>query len=586
MNSPRILVVEDEAIVAKDIQNTLKGLGYDAPEVAHTGQDAIEKTRAIWPDLVLMDIHLRGPMDGVEAAEHIRAEADIPVIYVTAYSDRETLERAKITSPIGYIIKPFEERELHTTIEMALYRHAMEKRLKESEQWLATTLNSIGDAVIATDTEGRITFVNRVAEVLTGWGREDAVGKDFSQVVVLVDDVTRAPVKNPITEAMETGLIVNIEKSCLLVSRDGLETPVDDSASPIVDQPTGQLIGVVMVLQDVTERKQAEQEIRQKNEELTAAEAELRELLQALEERNRIITASREELARALDVTVRSEEELKEKNEELTALEAELREINQHLEETVEKRTAEIRELLQQKEEFISQLGHDLRSPLTPIVALVRLLEDQPWEGETARLVDVISRNVDYMKNLVEKTLSLATLSSTDVEFHIRAIQIADIVEDLLRRKQYHIEKHGIRVENQIDGTLTVAADELRLIEVLDNLISNGIKFMQDGGCLSFLAQQDGGFVTVSIRDTGVGLTEAQRRRIFDEFYKADESRHELGSAGLGLTICKRIIQHHGGHIWAESAGPGKGSTFHFTIPASAEDGDRAALTSGESACP
>ena len=125
-------------------------------------------------DLVLMDIVLEGDMDGVKAAEHIRNHFDIPVVYLTAYSDDTTLQRAKITEPYGYILKPFQERELYTTIEMALYKHKMERKLKENEQWLATTLKSIGDAVIATDTKGFVTFMNPVAEVLTGWKQEEA----------------------------------------------------------------------------------------------------------------------------------------------------------------------------------------------------------------------------------------------------------------------------------------------------------------------------------------------------------------------------------------------------------------------------
>ena len=116
-----------------------------------------------------MDIVLKGDMDGVEAAEQIRARFNIPIIYLTAYSDDKTLERAKITEPFGYIIKPFEEREFNSTIEIALYKHKMESKLRESEEWLATTLRSIGDAVISTDREGFVTFINPAAEVLTGW---------------------------------------------------------------------------------------------------------------------------------------------------------------------------------------------------------------------------------------------------------------------------------------------------------------------------------------------------------------------------------------------------------------------------------
>jgi diguanylate cyclase (GGDEF)-like protein/PAS domain S-box-containing protein len=134
MQKVRILVVEDERIVALDIQRRLKALGYDIAATAVSGEDAIEKAAAHRPDLVLMDIMLQGQLDGIAAAESIRAGLAIPVIYLTAHADAYTLERAKVTEPFGYILKPFEERELHGHIEIALYKHRMESKLKESEQ--------------------------------------------------------------------------------------------------------------------------------------------------------------------------------------------------------------------------------------------------------------------------------------------------------------------------------------------------------------------------------------------------------------------------------------------------------------------
>ena len=160
MDKARILIVEDQVIVARDEQYTLEDLGYIVVGSSVTGEDAIAKAEEHQPDLVLMDIMLKGEMDGIEAAQQIRERFDIPVIFVTAYADRATLHRAKLIEPFGYILKPFEEADLRTNIEMALYKHEMEKRLKESERWLSATLRSIGDAVIATDAEGQVKFMN------------------------------------------------------------------------------------------------------------------------------------------------------------------------------------------------------------------------------------------------------------------------------------------------------------------------------------------------------------------------------------------------------------------------------------------
>ncbi len=132
MAKAQILIVEDEGVVAMEIEARLKNLGYAVAAVASSGEEAIEKAVETHPDLVLMDIKLRGGMDGVEAAEQIRARFDIPVIYLTAHADNDTLRRAKVTEPFGYIIKPFEERELYTNIEIALYKHNLEKELKEN----------------------------------------------------------------------------------------------------------------------------------------------------------------------------------------------------------------------------------------------------------------------------------------------------------------------------------------------------------------------------------------------------------------------------------------------------------------------
>lgn len=137
-----VLIVEDESIVAKDIQRRLETLGYTVSAIVASGENAVEKARDN-PDVVLMDIVLKGDMDGIKAAEIIRSQFSIPVIYMTSYADDKTLERAKVTEPYGYILKPFEDRELHTIIEIALHKHEMEKKVRESEQWLSTTLKSI-----------------------------------------------------------------------------------------------------------------------------------------------------------------------------------------------------------------------------------------------------------------------------------------------------------------------------------------------------------------------------------------------------------------------------------------------------------
>jgi PAS domain S-box-containing protein len=259
MTNVKILVVEDESIVAMDIKHRAEGLGYSVTGITPSGEGAIEKAAETIPDLVLMDIVLKGDMDGVEAAQRIRDNLDIPVVYLTAYSDEKTLKRAKITEPFGYIIKPFEDRELHSAVEVALYKHKMESKLKESEKWLSTTLESIGDAVIATDENGYIKFMNPVAMQITGYGEEEAMGKHLNEVFNIIKEGSGVPIQDTLTNVIEKNQIIELNEPTILITKDGKKVPIDDSRSPIRDK-AGNVIGVALVFRDITERRKAERE--------------------------------------------------------------------------------------------------------------------------------------------------------------------------------------------------------------------------------------------------------------------------------------------------------------------------------------
>ncbi len=257
----RILLVEDELIVAMDLQNRLESLGYEVIYVATSSHEAIEKALALQPDLVLMDIRLRGNGDGIDAALEIRQKANLPIVYLTALADERTLERAKMTEPFGYILKPFEERILYTTIEMALYKHKMESRILAQERWLYTILKSIGDAVIACDKEGRINFMNPVAEELTGWSFEECRGKIFEEVFQIYDNQQRKPLENPVQKVLSSRESVSIEYGTLLVDRWGKERQIADSATPLLNEKN-ELQGAVVVFRDVTEQKRIQLELQ------------------------------------------------------------------------------------------------------------------------------------------------------------------------------------------------------------------------------------------------------------------------------------------------------------------------------------
>ncbi|TEB15980.1 RsbT co-antagonist protein RsbRA [Pelotomaculum sp. FP] len=306
MHNARILIVEDEGIEALDLQNRLIGQGYTAPDIAATGEEAVKKTEETAPDLVLMDIMLHGEIDGVTAAEQIQARFDIPVIYITAFADEDTLQRAKITEPYGYLVKPFRERELYVTIDMALYKHKMEKKLREREKWFATTLRSIGDAVIATDNNGLVTFMNPMAEKLTGWKLEESQNKKLTEIFNIINMYSRKPAENPVTKILVEGLTVDLANHTILIARDGTEIAIDDSAAPIKDDK-GNITGVVLAFRDITERKQAEEALRKSYEEL---DARVRERTAELEKLNQALRVEIEERKQAEEIISRQTQEI------------------------------------------------------------------------------------------------------------------------------------------------------------------------------------------------------------------------------------------------------------------------------------
>jgi diguanylate cyclase (GGDEF)-like protein/PAS domain S-box-containing protein len=269
MNSAKILVVEDEIIVAKDLQNRLRKLGYCVPAIAASAEEAIIKAAEATFDLVLMDIRLRGEMDGVEAAREIHSRYDIPIVYLTANSDTLTFERVKTTKPQGYIIKPFKERELYSTIELTLARYHIEKQLREHKQWLETILNSIGDGVIACDRNRQVTFMNPIAETITGWTEQEACGQATTEVFQIIHSETRCAIAYPLNEVLLSGKVAGIPENTLLISKNGSEIPIDDSIAPIKDE-NNLINGAVLVFRDISERKQAQVALYRRQQEFKA----------------------------------------------------------------------------------------------------------------------------------------------------------------------------------------------------------------------------------------------------------------------------------------------------------------------------
>jgi len=256
--SYKVLVVEDEGLIARDIAGRLEALGHEVVGIASTSEEAMKQAPAA--EVVLMDIQIDGPADGVKAAAQIRDRHHVPVIFLTAHADRATLERAKLAGPFGYIVKPLGHASLHTSLEIAVYKHRMERQLEEREAWLRTTLSSVAEAVIVTDVGGRVLMMNHAAQSLTGWTLPEAEGQPVSKVVALIDLDSGAPADDPVPLAILRDAPLTLDRNVQLLARGGRQMIVEGSVTPA--KAAGAAIGAVLSLRDVSARRWEERQLQ------------------------------------------------------------------------------------------------------------------------------------------------------------------------------------------------------------------------------------------------------------------------------------------------------------------------------------
>jgi PAS domain S-box-containing protein len=496
--SRRLLIVEDERIVARDLAQTLTDLGYAVVGTSATGDDAVAQAHDHQPDLVLMDIRLAGVKDGIQAAAEIRSERDIPIIFLTAHSDDDTLRRAKQTGPLGYLIKPFKAAELRCAIEISLHKHDIDTRLREREQWLSTTLASIKDGVVATDAALKVKLLNPVAQALTGWTQDEAIGKAISEIVSLVTWGRRAPIERAL--AGET--VSTVGEDTLLISRDGEAIPIEDNAAPIVGT-RNEIIGGVMVFRDISQRRQAEDEIRR---------------------------------------------------------------LNANLERRVMERTRQLETANRELEAFSYSVAHDLRTPLRAIDGFSKaLMEDHSSQLKAEGLDQLrrVRRATERMSQLIDDLLRLARIITCDL--HKQPVDLAPLANGIIDGLRSASPER--RVEVTVAGDCVFRCDGRLLRIVLENLLSNAWKFSAKTpaaaiACGTIVKDAVRAFY---VRDNGAGFDMTYAYRLFGTFQRLHAPSDFEGN-GIGLAIVQRIVNRHGGRIWAEGA-VNAGATFYFTLP-------------------
>lgn len=235
MAGEKIVIIEDEGLVALALKQCLTGMGYVITATAATGEEAISTLSSERPDLVLMDIRLKGETDGIDLAYWIRQTYRVPVVFLTAHSDEKTLERAKIAEPFGYILKPFEENSLHSTIEMAIYKASIDSQLQRTKNKLSAILSSIREAVILCDLKGRIDFANKAAKKILGSSRKDMKNANIVELLIPAKPATGERIALPIEEVVSSGESVTLEL-VLIQSSQLDEIPANITVTPIFDE--------------------------------------------------------------------------------------------------------------------------------------------------------------------------------------------------------------------------------------------------------------------------------------------------------------------------------------------------------------
>jgi PAS domain S-box-containing protein len=531
-----------------------------------------------------------------------------------------------------------EKRVQQQTAELAQANAALERQLAEveaaraeaesSRQWLHTTLASIGDAVIVTDDQSNVKFLNGAAQSLTGWNSADASGRPLTEVFRVVDESSRETVESPAAKAMREGTVTGLADHAILIPRRGVEIPIDDSGAPVRDAG-GKIIGIVLVFRDVTERRRNEQVLRESEQRfrLMTDAAPVMVWEAGADKRRTYVnkgwldftgrTLEQElssggphgvhpdDLQRFRELYGGSFEARREFRMEyrLRHADGEYRWVADHgvprvspdgsflgyigacIDITDRKNAEQVRTALlseaqsarnaaerasRLKDEFLATLSHELRTPLQAILGYSTLLRTGKLDSSAvAKAVEAIERNAHAQARLVEEILDVSRIITGRLPMDLRQVDIGPLAEAALESVRPAAAAKGVTIVAAIRGAAgLVLADANRIQQAMWNLLSNAVKFTPRGGQISLNVAPINSSIEIAVADTGIGIDPEFLPHVFERFRQADPSSTRMyGGLGLGLSLVRHIAELHGGTVRAESAGTGRGAVFRMNLP-------------------